>query len=55
MSSEQPGQAQRPTPNDRDAWKACWTALGMSWRTELWRGKRGYGSWQRVGAWVPDY
>jgi uncharacterized protein YjbI with pentapeptide repeats len=31
MSDERP---QRPTTNDRDAWKAYWAAQGMSWRTE---------------------
>lgn len=29
--SEQP---QRPTTDDRDAWRAYWTAVGMPWRTE---------------------
>lgn len=31
MSEEQP---QRPTTDDRDAWRAYWTTLEMPWRTE---------------------
>jgi hypothetical protein len=29
--SEQP---QRPTTDDRDAWRASWQAQGMPWRTD---------------------
>jgi uncharacterized protein YjbI with pentapeptide repeats len=32
--SEQPGQPQRPTADDRHAWLAYWEALAMPWRTE---------------------
>jgi Pentapeptide repeats (8 copies) len=35
MSDEQhPSQPQRPTSDDRDAWKAYWQTQGMPWRTE---------------------
>jgi hypothetical protein len=27
-------EIQRPTTDDRDAWKAYWTVQGMPWRTE---------------------